>query len=100
MRAENIAVIEKNIAFFFQKCYDRYIPETEGRTRPCQDRHGAIGFAAHRKSMPQRMQGYRANTEKSSKNCKGDSVMRIAVPYENGQIFQHFGHGCGKHGCH
>ena len=52
MRAENIAVIEKNIAFSFQKCYDRHIPETEGRTRPCQDRHGAIGFVAHCKSMP------------------------------------------------
>ena len=29
----------------------------------------------------------RANTEKSSKNCKGDSIMKIAVTYENGQIF-------------
>ena len=46
--------------------------------------------------------------------------MRIAIPYENGNIFQHFGrseafkfydvdggaghtcgeHGCGEHGCH
>ena len=34
----------------------------------------------------------RANTEKSSKKCKGDSIMKIAVTYENGQIFQHFGH--------
>ena len=23
---------------------------------------------------------------------KGDTVMKIAVPYENGQVFQHFGH--------
>ena len=29
----------------------------------------------------------RANTEKSSKNCKEDSIMKIAVTYENGQIF-------------
>ena len=29
----------------------------------------------------------RANTEKSSKNCKGDSIRKIAVTYENGQIF-------------
>ena len=34
----------------------------------------------------------RANTEKSDKNCKGESIMKIAVTYENGQIFQHFGH--------
>ena len=29
----------------------------------------------------------RANTEKSNKNCKGESIMKIAVTYENGQIF-------------
>ena len=34
----------------------------------------------------------RANMEKSGKTCKGDSIMKIAVTYENGQIFQHFGH--------
>ena len=34
----------------------------------------------------------RTNTEKSNKNCKGDFIMKIAVSYENGQIFQHFGH--------
>ena len=47
----------------------------------------------------------RASMEKSGKTCKGDSIMKIAVTYENGQIFQHFGHtcgdyGCGKHSCH
>ena len=26
----------------------------------------------------------RANIEKSGKNCKGDSIMKIAVTYENG----------------
>lgn len=34
----------------------------------------------------------RANMKKSGKTCKGDSIMKIAVAYENGQIFQHFGH--------
>ena len=34
----------------------------------------------------------RANMEKSGKTCKGDSIMKIAVAYENGQIFQYFGH--------
>ena len=34
----------------------------------------------------------RGNTEKTGKNCKGESMMKIAVTYENGQIFQHFGH--------
>ena len=29
----------------------------------------------------------RANMEKSGKTCKGDSIMKIAVTYENGQIF-------------
>ena len=28
----------------------------------------------------------RANIEKSGKTCKGDSIMKIAVTYENGQI--------------
>ena len=34
----------------------------------------------------------KADTEKTNKNQKGDSIMKIAVAYENGQIFQHFGH--------
>ena len=33
-----------------------------------------------------------SNTEKSNKKCEGDCIMKIAVTYENGQIFQHFGH--------
>lgn len=33
----------------------------------------------------------RRQTEKIQRN-QGEKTMRIAVPYENGQIFQHFGH--------
>ena len=29
---------------------------------------------------------------KIQQKCKGESIMKIAVTYENGQIFQHFGH--------
>ena len=50
MRAEIVAAFEKNIVFSFLKCYNRHIPKTEGGRRPCQDRHGAVGFVAHHKS--------------------------------------------------
>ena len=174
-----IAVIfEMNIDFSCLKRYNRYIPKTEGGRRPCQDRHGAVGFVAYHKLTPSAPTGgkdtepilltldeyevirlvdleqqtheqcatqmdisrstvqeiyevarrkiaaclfhgkplhitggnyricggqeaahcgrccrmQRANMEKSGKTCKGDSIMKIAVTYENGQIFQHFGH--------
>ena len=50
MRTENVAAFEK-IAFFCSKCYNRYIPNTEGEERPCQDRHGAVEFVAYHRSM-------------------------------------------------
>ena len=50
MMAEIVAAFEKNIAFSCLKCYNWYILKTEGEKRPCQDRHGAVGFVAHHKS--------------------------------------------------
>lgn len=32
------------------------------------------------------------NTKNDNKTCKGDNNMKIAVTYENGNIYQHFGH--------
>jgi hypothetical protein len=58
---------------------------------------------AKAKEMQARM---RASADARS---KGETVMRIAVAYENGSVFQHFGHhdhehggdphACGDHGC-
>ena len=50
MRMENVAAFEK-IVFFCSKCYNRNIPNTKGRKRPCQDRHGAVGFVACHRSI-------------------------------------------------
>ena len=50
MRKENVAAFEK-IVFFCSKCYNRYIPKMKGGKRPCQDRHGAAGFVAYRRSI-------------------------------------------------
>lgn len=35
---------------------------------------------------------YRQELFKKYKQSKGDNTMRVAVTYENGEIFQHFGH--------
>ena len=35
---------------------------------------------------------FKAQFNKEYKKPKGDQIMRVAVTYENGQIFQHFGH--------
>ena len=65
---------------------------SKGRKPGYSARRGEAAYKANRKRSrkPYRMQI--ANTEKSNKNCKGESIMKIAVTYENGQIFQHFGH--------
>ena len=50
MWTENAAAFEKNIAFFCPARYNRYIPEKKGACS-CQDRHDAVGFVAHHKSI-------------------------------------------------
>ena len=50
MRKETQQLLKK-IAFFCSKCYNRYIPNTKGGKRPCQDRHGAVEFVAYHRSM-------------------------------------------------
>lgn len=40
----------------------------------------------------ERMNCYKRKISERYAKMKGDHIMRIAVTYENGQIFQHFGH--------
>ena len=63
--------------------YGKSLHITGGSYRICEGREAA--------SCGRCCRSQKANTEKNN-NYKGDPFMKIAVTYENGQIFQHFGH--------
>lgn len=53
-----------------------------GEIRLCDGKRANCGFAAC----------YKQEYQRTYQKTKGDHSMRIAVTYEDGQIFQHFGH--------
>ena len=64
--------------------YGKPLHITGGNYRICGGREQTYCGRCCRKQV--------SGTYKPDNTHKGDSVMKIAVPYENGQIFQHFGH--------
>ena len=61
---------------------------TGGNYRLCEGREQMhCGQCCHRKDFPREF-----STQRKLYDEKGDTTMKIAVTYENGEIFQHFGH--------
>lgn len=67
---------------------------TGGNYRVCEGSEQMRCGKCWRKNEPPASQSadFQTRTDQIIKNKKGDSIMKIAVTYENGEIFQHFGH--------
>ncbi len=59
---------------------------------PLRIEGGDVSLCDGRAPLCQTSECYRQQIKQQYEKPKGDTIMRIAVTYENGQIFQHFGH--------
>ena len=81
-RMEIAVIFEMNIDFSCLKRYNRYIPKTEGGRRPCQDRHGAVGFVTYHESI---------NSAPTGTDTGADTIgERIGTAHQPGADTQEF----------
>ncbi len=59
---------------------------------PLRIEGGDVSLCDGRAPLCQTSECYKQQIKQQYEKPKGDTIMRIAVTYENGQIFQHFGH--------